>query len=477
MKTQIILSLVLIFLIPMALAEKPKVLVVGWDGADWDRIEPIIEDMPNLKALMENGMYGNLTSIFPTISPAAWSSIYTGKNPGEHGIFNFLDRKTLMPVTAKDVKAEAMWHILGKNNYTVVAVVNVPQTYPPKPVNGVLVGGYLSIPGTIFTYPGELTKTLEEGGYVIEAMDQDYSVLKRKQLLDHLELTVDKRTQFAKGLMKQQDFDFFMVVYTGIDRIQHYFWREKGKYKDAISDHYKKLDSLLGELIDTYKPDYTIIVSDHGFMKLKGEIYTNNLLMNLGYLKLKQQPGFLARIGLTQQLMRQWADRFPPLEWLRLKFKSSGSSLPKPNFLNIDTKNSKAFTFGWGGQVYINAEGKEYEQIKNNIINALYKIEDHGQKVVKDVYESKKILHGSQMELAPDLIIVSPGYDAVGFMGFKGVLNTHQIKSGTHALQGVYVLSGKGIDHKQQQTTLLNIAPTVLKLFGLEADMDGKPLI
>ena len=94
MKTQIILSLVLIFLIPMALAEKPKVLVVGWDGADWDRIEPIIEDMPNLKALMENGMYGNLTSIFPTISPAAWSSIYTGKNPGEHGIFNFLDRKT-----------------------------------------------------------------------------------------------------------------------------------------------------------------------------------------------------------------------------------------------------------------------------------------------------------------------------------------------------------------------------------------------
>jgi predicted AlkP superfamily phosphohydrolase/phosphomutase len=474
-KSQIILSLAIMLFLPMALAENPKVLVVGWDGADWHRIQPILDEMPNLRALHEKGQWGNLTSTLPTISPAAWTSIATGMNPGEHGIFNFLDRDTLSPVTSKDVKADAVWNMLGARNLSIAAI-NVPQTYPPSEVNGVLVGGYLSVPGTVFTYPAALSKTLEKGGYQIEAMNQDYSRLKKQELLEHLELTVDRRTEFAKELIEQQEFDFFMIVYTGLDRLQHYFWGEQGKYKDAISDHYKKLDLMLGDLIDAYGPDYVIIISDHGFEGLKGELYTNNVLKELGYLKLKERPGFLARVGLTQQVLRQWADHFPPLEWLRLKL-NTNAGLPKPGFTNIDTKASKAYTFGYGGQVYINAGADEYEEIKANIIKALLKIEDNGQQVVKAVHESSEILHGSQLKKAPDLIIECPGYDAVGFLGYKRVLNTGQIKSGTHAIQGVYVLSGPNIQSKQQQASLLDIAPTVLALYDLNADMDGESLI
>ena len=133
---------------------KKKMLIIGWDGATFDMIKPLVEQgqMPNIASLMQNGVWGPLESTLPPLTPVAWTSISTGVNPGKHGIFDALtydhEKRKLSFVNASMRKVKPLWSILSEMNRTV-GVMNVPVTYPPEEVNGFVISGMFTPQGVV----------------------------------------------------------------------------------------------------------------------------------------------------------------------------------------------------------------------------------------------------------------------------------------------------------------------------------------
>ncbi len=146
--------------------QKRKVFILGLDGATFDLIDPFIKEgeLPNLASIIQEGVRAKLNSTILSHSPPAWTSFATGKNPGKHGILGFTkmssDSYELKLVYGSHNKAKTLWETLSEKGKKVI-VMNIPMTYPPKPVNGLLVSG-LDAPSTSsqFTYPPELREEI-----------------------------------------------------------------------------------------------------------------------------------------------------------------------------------------------------------------------------------------------------------------------------------------------------------------------------
>ena len=137
-----------------------SVLIIGFDGGTWTVLKPAMErgHMPFLKSLVDTGASGILESTIPAITPAAWGTFQTGRNPGANGVFSFSywDRKSknYLPINSTNLQ-QTIWQTVSKADKRVVSL-NVPMTYPPQPVNGYVVSGILA-PSleSSFTYPAE----------------------------------------------------------------------------------------------------------------------------------------------------------------------------------------------------------------------------------------------------------------------------------------------------------------------------------
>ena len=161
------------------MGNRGKMLVVGWDGATFDVIRPMLErgELPNLARLIDGGARGPLRSTMPPSSAVAWSTFMTGRAPANHGIFGFYRSNDhayrARLIDSRDLDGPRFWDWLGEAGYRT-GVINVPLTYPPRPLNGFLVGGMLT-PGAeeIFTYPTDLTTHLRDGRppFPIEAQE------------------------------------------------------------------------------------------------------------------------------------------------------------------------------------------------------------------------------------------------------------------------------------------------------------------
>src|SRR6059036_19158 len=144
----------------------PKVVVIGLDAATWTVIRPCMAEgkMPNLAKLMKAGVSGTLESILPPITPPAWTSFMTGKNPGKHGIFHFMEAQPgtygLRYLNAASRRAKTVWRMLSDAGYTV-GTMNIPFTYPPEQLNGFQISG-MDTPSekSPFIYPPELRSEL-----------------------------------------------------------------------------------------------------------------------------------------------------------------------------------------------------------------------------------------------------------------------------------------------------------------------------
>lgn len=469
--------------------KKKKVIVIGLDGAEWEVMRPLIKkgELKNIERLIEKGSEANLTSTRPSMSPVAWTTFSTGKNPGKHGIFSFLRRKDgeFIPLTSKNVRSKRVWNLASQKNLTSI-VINVPMTYPPKPLKGKLISGYLSIENTTWTYPESLQATLEKEGYKIEALSGGFEEGKGAQFLEALNKTVNKRTEVALDLMKEKDWNLFILVYTGLDRLQHYFWKYRGKndseFKNVIRGHYKKLDRQVGKLLkNKEKGTKVIIMSDHGFGELKGEVYLNHWLRKQGYLKLEKKRGLLSKLGLTQQNLISFLrsiNLFKPIKWLfkKLGIYKFGKKVPKPSLSDIDFNRTKAYVVNFGGGIYITAEN--YTKVRNEIQSKLKNLENPrtGEKFFTEVKRKEAIYNGEMIEEAPDLIVDSRYWDPVGFLGYGKLFSTSIKKSGKHRNEGILVTNFK---IEKGNHSLHDITPTILDLLQVESkeNFDGKSLV
>jgi predicted AlkP superfamily phosphohydrolase/phosphomutase len=331
--------------------------------------------------------------------------------------------------------------------------MNVPVTYPPRQVNGYLVSGFDAPRLGGATYPDTLAPRLKTQGYEI-----DIDPWKARENLDSLYpdliQVLDARVNAFFNLYEEKKWDFAILHIMETDRLFHFMWEhmEQGhpKYAKQFMDFFDRLDAFFGRLMKVLGEDVTIMVmSDHGFCSLKKEIYLNKFLEDKGYLAYK-----------------------------------SGEA---KSLADVDTSKTRAFVLD-PGRVFINLKGREgagivgqdkYLELRGELQNALLGLTDgEGNKVVKEVFTRDQIYQGENFEQAADLV-VNPvnGYDPKGAFG-KKVLTGKGPIVGMHTYDDA-MLFVKGQTLRAQGASVMDVAPTILKIMGIESppDFDGRSLI
>ncbi len=505
-----------------------KLLVIGLDGATLDLIEPWAKQglLPNLARLMQAGVYGRLQSVLPVLSSAAWSSFMTGVNPGKHGLYDFVKRAPdgyqLRPVDRSNLQEPTLWGLLSQVEKKV-CVINVPMTYPPEIVNGMMVTGLGTPDYKTFTYPPELSKVLIERGYVVN--HEPFKKENEAKFLEETYLITDKVTETASWLMSDQPWDFFMVVYREPDDLGHFFWHyldethpkyvKDSPFRNAILEYYQKVDTAIGELVETSGPDTNMmLLSDHGTGPLYKVVYLNEWLRHNNWLALQDPKHlqsrsrlWLARLGITRSNISAILRRYKlgrVERWIKDMLGDKIEALPKTRLAQypdaIDWTKTKAYSFGYNGQIYINLKGREpqgiiepgeeyttlCEQIRQKLIEL--KDPDDGLPIVDQVFHRDEVFWGSELKDAPDLIVTMRGLSYITRAGFEFsgtdgliVSDPAEFLSGGHRMDGVWALSGPdvlGLGYIDSMVRIYDLAPTVLHLLGAPVPkyMDGQVL-
>lgn len=502
-----------------------KVLVIGLDGATFNLIDPWIKQgkLPHIKNVIDKGFRSTLLSTMPPVSAPAWTSFITGKNPGKHGILQFYDvgpiptesgetELEIRPgdfsiVNARSIQTKTMWKIVSDADKKMVAI-NVPMTYPPTPVNGIMITGMLTPPGSSnFTYPPELSSSLEEYEIDLTSKERDFSFSDRGWIITRQRDMLEKRWKTAVRLMKEFDWDLFTVVFTGTDRLQHRFWQcldpnidtdpvELKKYGPALEEYYERLDWIVGDLIEQAGKDtQTIILSDHGFGPMpQHEINMHLLLKELQMTNPANGNNWatflrsiLNSIGLDAPARQKYLGKLMPgllrkAEQTGLKYVWQASAARiVPLHTNI-------------GGIWINVGETQktstqykthYEETRNKLISRLDKLEDHidGTKIVSEVFKREEIYSGKLLHKTPDIIFVlNPNYQLRGgkprsnSMIFRDTpLSAIQ---GDHLPEGILMLLGNHVQniHSQTNFRLEDVTATILYLLGIPipSDLDGR---
>jgi len=280
-----------------------KLVVIGFDAADWGEIDPLVEAgrLPVMKRFLDQSVSGTNMSFTPLEkSPLIWTSMATGLRPGQHGIGGFIRRSDDGLNTARDWRAPAFWHLAGAMDMTA-CVLGWWVTYPANAINGVLVSDACSYTTKGFRDPSGLVKPDdlrdELMDLVVDYRDITLAELGRfidlEQLAGHEEALADQLDELrviiagdrsylemAKHLAATTDYDVFSVYFRGLDISCHRFWHyhhsEVGRgvsdetalavFASVVPAYYEYCDEILGEMLALFPEDRPVmIISDHGF--------------------------------------------------------------------------------------------------------------------------------------------------------------------------------------------------------------------
>lgn len=517
----------------MTAITKPRVLVLGLDGATWTLLDPLLAQnkLPTLGKFIQNGTRSLLRSCIQPSSEQAWSAFATGKQNGKFGLYGFYQRAknsyALEYINASHRRAATLWRILSARGKKCV-VVNVPLTWPVEKINGALVSGLMT-PGlhSEFTYPPELKNELlrELGEYIIDVDIERGET--GGESLDELAARVKRMSElqtraFEYLLDQNPDWDFGMLVHRAPDILCHKFWRyqdpthplynerDAAQWGGVINDCFAYLDQCNARLLEKYADENTtvIILSDHGFGPLTHAVYLNQYFAQKGILAYKEQAGNPLSSALRAGVKRL---NNPLLAAAKNKafeiFPRLKSNLHySMAYGNLDWTRTKAYAVGTMGNVYLNVRGREpagcvepdaYEATRDAVIAALRELIDpETQKPIFDfVYRREEIYSGDAVEDAPDVIGLIDGpyhVAAVDWRGANGAQKSVVEKvgnqllfvsdtSGQHRMDGILAMNGNGIapNHPSAQApNLIDLAPTILQLFdeAIPDDMDGRVL-
>ena len=485
-----------------------RVLLLGLDGITFNVLEPAFAagHMPRLARLLRAGASGVLESTIPPYTPPGWTSIFTGVNPGKHGIFGFTlghaQRREGL-VSLDRVSAPALWNVANAQGVPV-GLFNIPMTYPAPPVDGFAVSGMLTPEGggktpEKFTHPPELGDRIgrEVGGYEID-IEVDYDRDWRStDIIERLSRNLArKRAALAYLLSTDADLPLLFAVLEAPDRIMHVHY----KYIDPRCEHFARpeaapirerawaffdeMDAVIGDLLDWAGPDsYVVTMSDHGFGPKDKAVNINLALKEWGLLGVAG-AGAVAQSARLRKIARRVKKVAPKQLWRKAKGTMHAS---------IDWSRTKAFSAPIPQQgIYINLQGREeqgivppgdYDRVRDEIVERLQSLvdPDDGRPVVDRVYRREEVLDGSQAPSAPDLFPICRAYSyelSDGLYSADVLTDYRDLPRGFHHMDGIYGIAGPGIEAREGSlASLYDIAPTALYLAQLEMPpMDGRVL-
>lgn len=393
---------------------KKRTIIIGIDGVPFELMADLSDRgvMPNFGRLRERGVFSKMRSAIPEISSVAWSSIITGKNPGEHGIFGFTEiipgSYALSFPDFSSLKQPAFWH---KNPDKKCVILNVPSTYPAKELNGVHVSGFISL---------DLERAVRPITYLPELNQMNYQVDVDSALAhESMDLFLKKLTEANEARIKayrhfwqKENWDVFMLVFTGSDRLGHFLWsayQDQGhQYHQAFLAYFRRVDEIIGEINSQLNPaDLLVLLSDHGMAGVEKNFNVNYFLGQADYLKLDRSL----------------------------------------NGYNQITAESRAFALD-PARIYLHLAGKypkgqvkpeEKENLIKELIDLFKKVNDNGRPVIRGIYRKEEIYYGQFFASAPDLVLVpNSGYRLKGNIG-KNILFEKDIFTGDHTLDNAFL--------------------------------------
>ena len=434
-----------------------RVAILGLDGAPYTLLDRFIRDglMPNLAQIVREGRFVQMDTSIPEISSVAWTTFFTGVNPARHGIYGFMDLRPggyeMVFPNSGDIRSRPVWDVLAEHGKRSV-VLNVPSTYPAKPMNGVLVSGFVALELAKAVYPASLLPVLERAGY---RLDVDAMIARESldRFADALLRALEAREKILWKLLVEERWDLYVGVITETDRMHHYLWAAiedpNHRFHDFFKSVYRRVDAFLGKVYDWFRgKGLFMIMSDHGFCGIRREVYLNNWLA---------QEGYLAFGG------------------------------PDPRSLEDIDPKSRAFNMD-PARIYLHVRGRypngcvapgaEYEALREEIAKKLMQFRIEGRPVVRQVFTREELYRGPLIHLAPDLLVLPHwGFD------LKGTLSRRELY-GNSPLTGMHTRDDSTFfinvrDLPDRRVNILDLAPTAVKGVGIDPGgaFDTPPLI
>ena len=409
---------------PLFARRKKRTLVIGLDGVPHSLLTRFVEDgtMPNVARLVPLGHLSRMKVTLPEISAVSWPSFMTGANPGTHGIFGFVDFKPdsydVRFPNFRDLRAPTIWDELGRRKKRSI-VINQPSTYPAREIPGVLVSGFVAISLKKAVWPIRYLSDLESINYKVD-VDTARARTDHEYLIDDLDYTLRSRLRVVEHFWRE-DWDYFEVVVTGTDRIQHYIWDAledpSHVFHEAFIDYYRKVDEFVGKLIDMFGDvsgrqdgEGLFLLSDHGFCGIIQEVRINRWLAENGFLSFETE---------------------------------------NPSSLEDISSESKAFALD-PGRIYLNRKDRfprgsvdavSARSILDEIKSGLAELRYDGEPVIERIFEREEAYSGPETPRGPDLLPVgNHGFDLKGTVKERDVFGRTNL-TGMHTWDDAFFWS------------------------------------
>jgi predicted AlkP superfamily phosphohydrolase/phosphomutase len=493
-----------------------RCVVVGVDGFAFNHIQPLLDRglMPNLASLMEAGATARLVSSTPWQTPVGWTTYATGVNPGQHGIYGWwspdLSSGELRPSSGARVGNARIWEVLSGAGMRV-GVVNVPMTYPARPLDGFLIAGLDSPFVTpeldhLFAYPRSLCEDLTAAGLDYRVTPDLSPSIPLPEMAERWVEVERVRVRASELLNERFQPEFLQVNLFLTDYMAHRCRPDDPAFQLA----YQTADELIGRLRRLAGADgYVIIVSDHGSLPIDKFVMIHNLLNNHGLLHFgpwladEQVPGILGQsvsAPPTRKLIEALRSR--GLAYRESAYREIEADHPGANigFSTIDWDRTQAFCTSDYGQVRINrSRGRaavesadDAARVRERVRNALLSLEDGNGPLVSQVIDRQDLYRGHHATEAPDLtpILDSHSYYFCQVYSFyrggerRMVAPIAEVVDpaatgcvGDHHPFGVLVMAGPDVPAgvRLQDASIVDLAPTILHQYGVDPlpEFDG----
>ena len=491
-----------------------QVLVIGIDSLDPHLLDRFTEDLPNLTRLRRESPPVKLRSIFPPDSIPAWISIFTGLNPAEHGLVYVFDVfqsqwQDILNMDTGIFRGRTFWDHASATGKRVCVAFPL-MAFPPWPVNGIMVSRATDhttiddepdwvVEREVRVYPpeaqAEFDIPLRVRGVSGSPPERDklgiYADLAQAALVEEAELGL--------RLCQSVEWDLFFITISLLDTIQHLFWRYMDKndpthpgpnpHQDTIRDTYRLLDRIVGDFVQTNPNAVVIVLSDHGHgMRPPKTVNVNEFLRRRGYLVTKGST--LNPLPYVVENLKHWLLTFVhrfELDHLLLHLtkKRSLSSISKNVYMSstsIDLEKSRAYLSSFAGPksythggIEINSKilgDGEYETLRSALIEELRELRhpDTGEALVEWVRKREDLYAGDHISTCyPDIVFeLKEGYGTYWGIhsGLIGKSHEHNLSSGGHAKDAVFLISQSGKPVKQEMQ-LMDVSSTILDLLEL----------
>lgn len=497
------------------------VYVIGLDGVPPKLFDKAKSEnyIPNLEQVQLEGVSGTTQTVAPPLSMAAWSSFVTGRDPGSHGIYNFMLRQSDSYETkfadANELRRNSipLWDYLDVCNVRS-GVMNMMPGYPPSRTKGFHIGDLVTSPTNgEYMYPPGLNNEIRNavGEYKLRPYDSytpSKSVADLDQYLNDLFDMARKRVRTGKYLIKNSNCQLYSYVFSATDSIQHCLAHildsEHPQHESELVEEYSSKPLELLEIYDEFVgwlgeqmsgEDTLMVLSDHGHSPVYKQINLNSWLYNNGYLHLSPNIWTKAKVfsynnffDYFKNIMKKF-NSFGILKQTVAQMDSDTSKRSLRDLLTIsrldyDWERTTAYTIASGGQIYLNTKdrhpagsvsNKNYNKIKKSLCEELSNITDPttGEKVIEKIYQGNELYNGDFGSTQPDLVVLPKDKYQIQY---PQTMKTNKIfstppKPGSHTSEsdrtGIFLASGSNVISKENvEMSITDYAPTIMSLLS-----------